>query len=162
MSFELETGLKVTRSDKGFIELSLPGCDYPLRLLLTPYASESRLKKYLGGENQGGGNEKPAARPWKEQADKYCDDRGVNILLAHLFMIKQGDPVPRNRRMRSRSFIRGEPKLFIPPVFPRFGMQQSDIFTGNMLSTPPPAPWFIRGVHFRTVSARLTRTSMLL
>lgn len=91
--FELESGLKVTASDKGFIELLLPRCDYPLRILLTPYASESRLKKYLGTEDREEEMRSLLKSLWKEQADKYCDDRGVNILLVHLFMIKQGDPV---------------------------------------------------------------------
>ncbi len=92
-SFELETGLKVTKSDRGFIELSLPGCNYPLRLLLTPYASEIRLKKYLGSENSEEEMRNLLRSKWKELADKYCDAKGVNILLAHLFFTKQGEPL---------------------------------------------------------------------
>lgn len=92
--FALETGLKLLRSDKGFTELSVPGIPYPLRLLLTPYASELRLKKYLGSENSGEEMRSLLSERWKELADKYCDNRGVNILLAHLFMIRQGGPVP--------------------------------------------------------------------
>ena len=49
--FELETGLKILKSEKGFIEIGLPGNPVPLRILLTPYANEFRLKTYLGEEN---------------------------------------------------------------------------------------------------------------
>lgn len=90
--FALDTGLKVLRTDRGFIELILPGCTYPLRILMTPYASELRLRKYLGGENAGGEMRKLLKARWNELADEFCDSMGVNILLAHLFMVKEGAP----------------------------------------------------------------------
>ena len=46
--FLLDSGLQVMRSDNGFLELRLPTCEEPLRLLLTPYANEYRLKTFLG------------------------------------------------------------------------------------------------------------------
>jgi exonuclease SbcD len=49
--FELKNGMKVKKSDKGFLEAEVPGCSTLLRILLTPYVSEQRLKKYLGNEN---------------------------------------------------------------------------------------------------------------
>ena len=49
--FALESGLGVTQSEEGFAELLLPGCPDPLRLLLTPYANEFRIKAYLGHED---------------------------------------------------------------------------------------------------------------
>ncbi|GAO29961.1 metallophosphoesterase family protein [Geofilum rubicundum] len=49
--FELESGLKVVQSSEGFLELKLPGAEVALRLLLTPYANEYRLKACLGAEN---------------------------------------------------------------------------------------------------------------
>ena len=39
----LETGLKITKTDEGFIEFSLPNNKTPLRILTTPYANEQRL-----------------------------------------------------------------------------------------------------------------------
>jgi exonuclease SbcD len=92
-AFSLETGLKVTGSDKGFLELKLPGCSYPLRLLLTPYASEVRLKKFLGTENAEEAMRSLLQKRWKELADSRCDNHGVNILLAHLFIMKEDGPV---------------------------------------------------------------------
>lgn len=85
--FELETGLAILQSDSGFIELQIPNVAMPLRMLLTPYANEYRLKKFLGLKEA---NAEIALREhlethWATLATKYCDEKGVNILLTHLF-----------------------------------------------------------------------------
>ena len=92
--FELETGLKVIGSEKGFIELSIPGKSFPIRLLLTPYANEYRLKSYLGEENSEEELRNVLQYKWEQLCNKYCDNNGVNILISHLFMIKRGEVVP--------------------------------------------------------------------
>ncbi len=92
--FELETGLKVIVSEKGFIELSIPGKSFPIRLLLTPYANEYRLKSYLGEENSEEELRNVLQDKWQQLCNKYCDNNGVNILISHLFMIKKGGVVP--------------------------------------------------------------------
>jgi exonuclease SbcD len=82
--FSLETGLAVTRSENGFLELKLPQTDFPLRLLLTPYANENRLKTCLGFDNDTEEELRILLEQrWRELADQYCDDRGVNLLVAH-------------------------------------------------------------------------------
>lgn len=93
-SFELESGLKVLHSTEGFLELQIPGTDVPLRLLLTPYASEFRLKTYLGHEDSEEELRTLLQEKWKELATAYCDERGVNVLLTHLFVMKQGGEKP--------------------------------------------------------------------
>lgn len=92
--FELETGLKVINSDKGFVELQLPGITAPLRILSTPYANEYRLKTFLGIEDSEKELRKILQENWQNIADKYCDEKGVNILVSHLFMVKKGEPLP--------------------------------------------------------------------
>ena len=92
--FELESGLKVLRSEEGFIELKLPGNSIPLRLLLTPYANEFRLKTYLGQENSEEELRTVLQGKWQELAAKYCDENGINILVTHLFVVKKGDALP--------------------------------------------------------------------
>lgn len=92
--FELESGLKVLRSEEGFLELKLPGTDIPLRLLLTPYANEFRLKTYLGHENSEEELRTVLQEKWEELAEKYCDNKGVNLLVTHLFVVKKGDALP--------------------------------------------------------------------
>lgn len=92
--FELETGVKVTRVEEGFIELKIPGKDYKIRVLLTPYANEFRLKQFLNVEDSDSELRKVLQNHWQNLADKYCDNNGVNILVSHLFMIKKGGSVP--------------------------------------------------------------------
>lgn len=92
--FELETGLKVIRSESGFIELILPDKAFPIRILLTPYANEYRLKSYLGEEDSEEELHNVLQNKWQKLANKYCDNNGVNILISHLFVIKKGGAVP--------------------------------------------------------------------
>lgn len=92
--FELESGLKVTHCEEGFIELMLPEKDFPVRVMLTPYANEYRLKHFLGADDNDSELRNLLQNHWQNLADKYCDCKGINILVSHLFMIKKGGPVP--------------------------------------------------------------------
>lgn len=89
--FELEKGIKITKSDQGFIELELPTYDYPFRLILTPYANEARLKKYLGESQTDEALRKLLENHWKSLADQYFDSHGVNFLMTHLFVTDSGE-----------------------------------------------------------------------
>ncbi len=93
-SFKLESGIEVTKVDRGFVEVKLPNIAFPLRMLLTPYANEYRLKTYLGNEDKEESLRDVLEKHWLENATKYCDDKGVNILMTHLFMIKKGETPP--------------------------------------------------------------------
>ncbi len=88
--FDLDTGVKVTASEPGFIELQIPN-QPPLRLILTPYANEIRLKKHLGCDNPEAQLRAVLQEKWQNIADKYCDEKGVNILMTHLFFVKKGE-----------------------------------------------------------------------
>jgi len=92
--FELESGLKVLQSDEGFLELQLPESNVPLRILTTPYANEYRLRMYLGMENSEDELRTVLQKKWQNLAEKYCDEKGVNVLFTHLFMVKKGDKLP--------------------------------------------------------------------
>jgi exonuclease SbcD len=92
--FTLESGLGISESEEGYICLSLPGVEEPLRILLTPYANEFRLKSYLGFEDSEEELRKVLEEKWKQIAGLHCDEHGVNILLTHLLVMKKGDPLP--------------------------------------------------------------------
>lgn len=92
--FGLDCGLKVLQNNEGFIELQLPDSNIPLRILLTPYANEFRLKTFLGVENTETEFRNLLADSWKDKADRYCNNEGVNVLISHLFMGKQGEMLP--------------------------------------------------------------------
>lgn len=92
--FELESGLKITRSDPGFFEIQLPGNSVSLRVLSTPYASEIRLKTYLSPDDSEEELRQLLQKNWQMLADKYCDADGVNILVTHLFVAGKGTELP--------------------------------------------------------------------
>ena len=71
------------------IELKLNSFDYPIRIIHTPYANEIRLKQYFGENKEDALNEVLATN-WKNIADEYCDENGVNLLIAHLYMNQKG------------------------------------------------------------------------
>lgn len=86
--FETEH-FKITYSKEGFIEMMINSIDFPVRLLHTPYANEIRLKEYLG-ENKEEEINNVLSRTWKDLADQFCDEKGINLLTAHLYMNKRG------------------------------------------------------------------------
>ncbi len=86
--------MKILKSDEGFIEIGLPENPVPLRILLTPYANEFRLKTYLGEENSEEELRTVLQRNWEKLAGLYCDNSGVNILVSHLFVVKKGNEFP--------------------------------------------------------------------
>jgi exonuclease SbcD len=90
----LEGGLEITKSDTGFMELRLPKHDFPIRILLAPYANEVSLRTYLGEENREEAFRELLAQNWKTLADQYCDDKGVNLFMGHFFFMEEGSTIP--------------------------------------------------------------------
>ncbi|MGV0979540.1 metallophosphoesterase family protein [Empedobacter falsenii] len=86
--FELND-FKITKSVEGMIELKLNSFDFPIRIIHTPYANEIRLKQYFGENKEEALNEVLATN-WKNIANEYCDENGVNLLMAHLYMNQKG------------------------------------------------------------------------
>lgn len=89
--FELEH-FKISNSAAGFIELEFKNQNFLVRILHTPYANEIRLKEYFG-ENKEEELNNVLRENWKQTADKFCDENGVNLLITHLYMNKKGAPI---------------------------------------------------------------------
>lgn len=89
----IENGFEIIQSASGFIAIQLPQYDYPIRIITTPYANEQRLKTYLGAENKEVQLNQVLQDSWATLADQYCDDKGVNILTTHLYMLKRGGEI---------------------------------------------------------------------
>ncbi|MEG1591695.1 metallophosphoesterase family protein [Chryseobacterium sp.] len=89
--FELEH-FKVSKSAEGFIELEFKNQHFPVRILHTPYANEVRLKEYFG-ENKEEELSRVLSENWKKTANEFCDQNGVNLLMAHLYMNKKDAPI---------------------------------------------------------------------
>lgn len=90
-SGKLDNGIQILKSEPGFVELKLPHFDYPVRVLLAPYANELLLKTYLGEGDREQELRELLAKQWASLADKYCDDQGVNLYIGHFFFIKEGE-----------------------------------------------------------------------
>lgn len=86
--FELND-FKISKSVEGMIELKLNSFNFPIRIIHTPYANEIRLKQYFGENKEEALNEVLATN-WKNIANEYCDENGVNLLMAHLYMNQKG------------------------------------------------------------------------
>lgn len=91
-TLQLEDGFAVTKIDKGFIEIELPNYNYPLRIIATPYANEVRMKEYFG-EEKDVALQNSLTSSWGKLAETYCDEKGVNMLVTHLYMLKRGGEI---------------------------------------------------------------------
>ncbi len=92
--FSTQGGIKVTKTYPGFFEIQFPHCTFPLRVIHTPYANEQRLKTFLGADNQEDSLRNHLQKHWGELADTYLDDEGFNLLVTHLFVMKEGGEKP--------------------------------------------------------------------
>ncbi|MDO8968892.1 exonuclease subunit SbcD [Algoriphagus sp.] len=88
---KLDSGMEITCSESGFIELKLPGHNFPIRLILAPYANEVSLKTYLGEGDREGEFRSILSTKWDQLAEKYCDQAGVNLFVGHFFFMKEGE-----------------------------------------------------------------------
>lgn len=117
-TFRTQAGVEVSKTDKGFAELMLPNFSFPLRLILTPYANELRLKKDLGVEDSEDALRIHLQNHWQELADKYFDNQGVNILVTHLFFMKKGGEMPEEPEDEKPINVGGASAIFsenVPP-----------------------------------------------
>ncbi len=72
---------------------------------------------------------KSLAENWSEIADEFCDQHGVNLLMAHLYMNKKGEPIIEEPEGEKPIKI-GNATLIIQILFLlRFNMLLWDIFT---------------------------------
>ena len=61
---------------------------------LPPYTNGQQAKRYMGAEDADEGLRVFLRDHWAGVADKYCDTEGVNLLVAHLFMAREGGELP--------------------------------------------------------------------
>ncbi|REA59948.1 exonuclease sbcCD subunit D [Dyadobacter luteus] len=97
--------VEVSKTDKGFIELQLPGSAFPLRIIHTPYANEQRLKTFLGIQDTEDALREHLQNHWQQIAEKYMDDKGFNLLVTHLYVMKKGDPEPEEEPEEERPIL---------------------------------------------------------
>ncbi|SHM43816.1 Exodeoxyribonuclease I subunit D [Cyclobacterium lianum] len=110
---KLDNGLEILESEAGFVSLKIPGVDFPVRIILAPYANELLLRSYLGEKDREQELRNLLAGRWKNLADKYCDARGVNLFLGHFFFVNEGeDPGPEPESERPILHVGGTQALY--------------------------------------------------
>ena len=93
-AYALSCEATLLRSAPGFIELKLPRHEAAVRLMLTPYANETRMRSYFGMTQLDDELRQSLRGHWATLADTYMDDKGINLLVAHLFVMKRGGEQP--------------------------------------------------------------------
>lgn len=114
----------VQRSAPGFVELELEGHATPVRIILTPYANEQRLGTFLGEEGKDHALRDILASHWEQLAETYCDEKGINLLLTHLFfqpdraVSEQEEALEEPEEEKPVLHVGGAPQMYpkmIPP-----------------------------------------------
>jgi DNA repair protein SbcD/Mre11 len=116
LKFNLSTNLNVLQHDNGFIELKLPNVDFPVRIVLTPYANEKTLKMSYTEEEIT--VESILKEKWRNLVDKYCDTNGVNLLMTHLFVMKEGESTEEEPEEEKSVLTLGGANLIRTMFFP--------------------------------------------
>jgi DNA repair protein SbcD/Mre11 len=114
----LQTNLGISTHfvDKGFISLQIPHIDYPLRLIMTPYANEFRLKKFLGEAEREESLRQFLGQHWAELVKQYCDTKGVNILTTHLYMMNEKGEAPEEDEGEKSIMVGGAQAIFTQQI----------------------------------------------
>lgn len=88
---QLDNGIQILQSEAGFVELKLPKYEFPIRIVLAPYANELLLKTYLGEGDREQEFRQLMASKWEGLANKYCNEKGINLFVGHFFFAKEGE-----------------------------------------------------------------------
>lgn len=84
-------GFEITESAPGFVEIKSSKLSYPIRIIATAYANEYRMNAWLGHDERELALRELLKNHWNDLSQRYCDEKGVNILCSHLFIIKEGE-----------------------------------------------------------------------
>ena len=79
----------ISHSGPGFITLTLPHTKETVSLLLTPYASEQRMKTCLGSENPEEVLRKTLSAHWEKSLGAMNPSAEIIVLVSHLYIIDQ-------------------------------------------------------------------------
>lgn len=90
MCYSIPSGISIISSAQGFVELQLPHCKYPVRVLLGAYANTVRCTPLLSPDNQD--IQGILKKLWNNTHGLYQNKEGFNLFIGHgLFM---GSTIP--------------------------------------------------------------------
>ena len=88
--YSIPSGISIISSGQGFVELQLPNCKYPVRVLLGAYANTLRCTPLLSPENQD--IQLILKNLWNNTKSLFQNKEGFNLFIGHgLFM---GSTIP--------------------------------------------------------------------
>ncbi len=85
----LESGWEIDAPEAGILVFRRSGIP-EVRLIATPYAGEVRLRKAIDPGKSEEQMRQLLRDHWAALAERYCDGKGINLLMAHLFAAEQG------------------------------------------------------------------------
>lgn len=91
--FHTKNGFSINAATPGFLEISLPQYNYPLRIVHTPFANELRLKQFLGFDDKAQQLNELLRKHWLTIGNIHCDNQGVNLLTTHLYILQRGGEI---------------------------------------------------------------------
>ncbi len=100
---ELESGVKVLFPEPGMVVIE--GLSEPVRIICTPYASESRMRRSLDVENREEALRMILTERWTELGTRYFDSKGINLMASHLFMGNRDELVMEEEPEGERSIL---------------------------------------------------------
>jgi|LakMenEpi03Aug12_release.lakeMendotaPanAssembly.Ray.scaffolds.fasta_scaffold87100_2 exonuclease SbcD len=90
MCYSIPSGISIISSAQGFVELQLPHCKYPVKVLLGAYANTVRCTPLLSPDNQD--IQGILKKLWNNTHSLYQNKEGFNLFIGHgLFM---GSTIP--------------------------------------------------------------------
>ena len=90
MCYSIPSGISIIASGQGFVELQLPHCKYPVRVLLGAYANTVRCTPLLSPENQD--IQGILKKLWNNTHSLYQNKEGFNLFIGHGLFI--GSTIP--------------------------------------------------------------------
>lgn len=84
----LNDRITIEKTAQNYMQLRFSDYDYPLQLIVTPFVNEQRLKEKFDFENEESMLRDYLQQVWQQTVKTYATERGVKVLMTHLFVLK--------------------------------------------------------------------------
>ena len=98
-------GNGILESGPGFISLQIADEPFPVNCFLTPYASEQRMKVFLGNEDPDEALRQILVHHWEQALEQVKGNGGVNLFAGHFYMVKREGPRPEENLDEEKPII---------------------------------------------------------
>ncbi|MCX7998064.1 MAG: exonuclease subunit SbcD [Leptospiraceae bacterium] len=116
-SFELSSKISVNVVTSSVLEIRFPDLDFPVNLIFTAYANESRLNGFIQ-PNETREFSKILEDYWKKKL-KQVSKHSINILMAHAFVAQRGETLPEESEDEKSILSVGGAEIIYTDQFPK-------------------------------------------